>query len=82
MPWRLPRWPDEDDRLLSAHHMPLHDLAVLIDTKCYRPRSFRGSSEPSARLLTAGLLCGLQGTFGIGVGDLSAGVNGLLYRPS
>ena len=67
---------------LSAHDVTLHDFAVLIDTECYRPRSFRGPSEPAACLLTAGLLCGLQGTFGIGVGDLSSGVNGLLYRPS
>lgn len=82
MPWRLPRWPDADDRLLSAYNMPLHDLAVLVDAECYRPRIFRGPSVPSTHLLTAGLFGGFQGSFGIGVGDSLAGVFGLLYRPS
>ena len=62
--------------------MPLHNLAILIDTECYRPRFFRGSSKPSARLLTAGLFYRLQGTFGIGVGNLPAGVFGLLHGPA
>ncbi len=61
--------------------MPLHNLAILIDTECYRPRFFRGSSKPAACLLTAGLFCGLQGSFGIGMRNLPAGVFGPLYGP-
>ena len=62
--------------------MTLHDLAILIDAECYRPRAFRGSSKPSARFLTACLFCGLQGGFGIGMRNLPAGVFGLLHGPA
>ena len=61
--------------------MTFHNLAVLVDPKCNRPRSFRGASEPSACLLTASLLCGLKGAFGIGMRNLPAGVFGPLYGP-
>ena len=61
---------------------PKSALAVLIDTECYRPRFFRGPSEPSARFLSAGLFCGLQGGFGIGMRNLPAGVFGLLHGPA
>ena len=71
-----------DCLILRGYAMPLHDLAVLIDAECYRPRFFRGSSEPSARFLTAGLFCGLQSGFGIGMRNLPAGVFGLLYGPA
>ena len=62
--------------------MPLHNLAILIDIECNRPRTFRDSPVPSARTGTAGLLCRLQGCFGIGMGNPSAGVFGLSYRPT
>lgn len=67
---------------LSAHDVTLHDFAVLIDTECYRPRSFRGPSEPAACLLTAGLFCGLQSGFGIGMRNLPAGSFRLLHGPA
>ena len=62
--------------------MPLHDLAVIIDIEGHRPRSFRCPSEPSACFLTASHLCGLQGSFGIGMKNLLASVFGLLYGPA
>ena len=67
---------------LFTNNVPLHDLAVLIDAECYRPRFFRGSSKPAACLLTAGLFCGLQGSFGIGMRNLPASVFGLLHGPA
>ena len=67
---------------LFTNNVPLHDLAVLIDAECYRPRFFRGSSEPSARFLTTGLFCSPQGGFGIGMRNLPAGVFGLLHGPA
>ena len=67
---------------LFTNNVPLHDLAVLVDTECYRPRFFRCSSKPSARFLTAGLFCGLQGGFSIGMRNLPASVFGLLHGPA
>lgn len=67
---------------LFTNNVPLYDLAVLIDTECYRPRTFRGASEPSAHLLTAGFFCGLQGGFGVWMRNLPAGVFGLLHGPA
>ena len=67
---------------LFTNNVPLHDLAVLIDAEGYRPRAFGCPSVPSARLFSAGLFGGFQGSFGVGMRDSSAGVFGLLYGPS
>ena len=67
---------------LFTNNVSLYDLAVFIDAECYRPRSFRGSSKPSARFLTAGLFCGLQGGFSVEMRNLPAGVFGLQHGPA
>ena len=62
--------------------MPLHNLDTFVDQELGSIGLGGCAAIPSARAGTTSLFCGLQGTFGIGVGDSSAGVNGLLYRPS
>lgn len=70
------------DIFLSAHNVPLDDLDTFIDQELGTIGLGGCSPVPSARTGTAGLLCRLQGCFGIGMGNPSAGVFGLSYRPT
>ena len=58
--------------------MTLDDLASLIYQKCRWAGTRGAAAEPSSGMGTAGLFCRLQGGFGIGMGNPSAGVFGLL----
>ena len=74
------------------YHVPLYYFAVFV----YQEDGFffaagangaagtvvRAAAEPSAGMAKTGLFSGFQGRFGIGMGNPSAGVNGLLYGPS
>lgn len=54
--------------------MALDDLASLIHQECRRTGTGGAAAEPSAGMGTAGVFCRLQGGFGIGMGNPSAGV--------
>ena len=54
--------------------MTLDDLASLIHQECRWAGTGGAAAEPATGMGTAGLFCGLQGTFGIGMGNPSAGV--------
>ena len=62
--------------------MPLDDFAAFVDQEGGIFVLRGAAPKPSARLLTAGLFGGFQGSYGVGMRDSSAGVFGLLYRPS
>ena len=64
----------EWNRILSAYNMSLHDLDTFIDQELGTIGLGGCSPVPSARTGTAGLLCRLQGCFGIGMGNPSADV--------
>lgn len=63
---------------LFANHVTLDDLTSLIHQECRRTGTRGAAAEPAAGMGTAGVFRGLQGTFGIGMGNPSAGVLGLL----
>ena len=54
--------------------MALDDLASLIHQECRWAGTRGAAAEPSAGMGTAGVFCRLQGGFGIGMGNPSAGV--------
>lgn len=68
--------------IILSHNMSLHDLDTFIDQELGTIGLGGCSPVPLARTGTAGLLCRLQGCFGIGMGNPSAGVFGLSYRPT
>ena len=63
---------------LFANHVTLDDLTSLIHQECRWAGTRGAAAEPTAGMGTTGLLCGLEGGFGIGMGNPSAGVLGLL----
>ena len=58
--------------------MTLDDLASLIHQECRWAGTGGAAAEPSSGMGTAGVFRGLEGGFGIGMGNPSAGVLGLL----
>ena len=68
--------------IILSHNMACHDFDTFIDQELGTNGQGGCSLVPSARTGTAGLLCRLQGCFGIGMGNPSAGVFGLSYRPT
>ena len=76
------------------HHVSLHNFAVFVyqeDGFFFAAGAVgaagaagtvvRAAAEPAAGMAETGLFGGFQGRFGIGMGNPSAGVNGLLYGP-
>ena len=68
--------------IILSHNMACHDFDTFIDQELGTIGQGGCSPVPSARTGMAGLLCRLQGCFGIGMGNPSAGVFGLSYRPT
>ena len=68
--------------IILSHNMACHDFDTFIDQELGTIGQGGCSPVPSARTGMAGLLCRLQGCFGIGIGNPSAGVFGLSYRPT
>jgi len=58
--------------------MALDDLASLIHQECRWAGTRGAAAEPSAGMGTTGVFRGLEGCFGIGMGNPSAGVLWLL----
>lgn len=64
------------------YQMALDDLAGFVDQEGGGIGLAGGATEPSAGVGAAGAFGGLEGAFGIGMKNLSAGVFGLLYGPA
>ena len=59
--------------------MPLYHFAVFVHQEDGFFFADGAAAEPSAGMAETGLFSGFQGRFGIGMGNPSAGVDGLLY---
>ena len=59
--------------------MTLYNFAVFVNHELHTVGLVGGPAEPAAGFAPARFLCCLQGRFGIGMSNLSAGINGLLY---
>ena len=67
------------NRFLSAHYMPLDDLASFVDQELGTIGLTGGSAEPSGRICTAGPFRRPQGTFGVGMRNPPPLLFGLPY---
>ena len=67
------------NRFLSAHYMPLDDLASFVDQELGGISLTGGPAEPSGRIGTASPFGRLQGTFSVGMRNPPALLFGLLY---